>query len=204
MKKETDLTASQERFLRKQKKDVERFIAENGREPVSLDFDTEKYMTSSRSIQRRLGGLVNLRNLLGLEVKDFTKGSERVKKAKVSMDDCQKDESDLFKQLLSVYTQKNVSSPTKVFLYRGVTADLRLDHEGVTYLIDIFKPNSKPSFLSCVRIKNKKYLQEGESFYIKPVQFLYVCMNEEVMVQMDNPIPILSITEFKKRFLNDN
>ena len=118
------------------------------------------------------------------------------------MDDCLKDETELFIQLLEKYTRKNVSSPARIFQNRGFTADFRLDIDDTIYLIDLFKPNTTHSFKGCVYAKNKKYLLNEESLYVEgQVKFLYVCVNEDVMVEIDNPIPVMSLTDFKKKFL---
>lgn len=189
--------------LPKYTKAVHRFIKENDREPTAIDFDTVGYLPSSRTLQRLYGGLPRFRKEVGLKINNFTKGKERTKKAKVSMDDCLKDETELFLDLLKKYTRKNVSSPARIFQGRGFTADIRLDIDDTIYLIDIFKPNSTHSFKGCVHAKNRKYLLDEESFYIEgDVKFLYVCVNDEVMVPINNPIPVMSLLEFRNKFLS--
>jgi len=53
-----------------------------------------------------------------------------------------------------------------------------------------------------VAAKNKKYLLDEERAYITPMKFLYVCVNEDVMVPVNNPIPVMSLREFKEKFLS--
>lgn len=189
------------KYLEKYTKQVNEFIRINGHEPTAIDFDTNKDLPSSRTIQRSYGGLPKFRELLGLKIKDFTKGEHRSKKAKQSMDDCYKDETKLFLNLLKKYGEEKVSSPARVFLNNGVTADFRLITKEATYLIDVFKPNTIHSFRSCIHIKNKKYLVNEQSFYNDPIKFLYVCVNEDVFLPIKNEIEVISLSEFKKRFL---
>ena len=185
------------------KRAVDKFISIHKREPTAIDFDNTDYLPSARTIQRRYGGLKPFRLSVGLNTIDFTTGAARAVKAKLSTSQSMKDETKLFKALVSKYNIKNVSSPAKIFAYRGLTADIRLDIDNTTYLIDVFKPNTTHSFLGCVRIKNKKYLQEEHTLYPdRIIKFLYVCVNEEVMIPMKNPIPILSLEQFKKQFLS--
>ncbi len=181
---------------------VERFVAEKGYEPTAIDFDDTDYLPSSRTLQRKYGGLPRFRELVGLKTMDFTKGSARALKAKKSMDDSLVDETLLFIDLLKKYGEDKVSSPARIFANRGITSDFRLKVDGISYLIDVFKPNSIHSFKGCINIKNRKYLANEEIMYDHPVKFLYVCVNEEVMVPINNPILVMSLTEFRKKFLS--
>lgn len=195
------MTEKQTQTLEQYKRDILQFIKDNGREPTAIDFDTEKTLPSARTIQRICGGLKNLRTDMGLNTKDFTKGLPRQKKAKKSMDDCIKEETELFIELLAKYGEDAVSSPTKVFLWRGITADFRFKHKNTTYIVDVFKPNTTHSFRGCVGHKNRKYDMSQESYFVDPVEMLFVCLNEEVMVPIKNRIPVISIGEFRERFL---
>lgn len=181
---------------------VEKFITINGYEPTSLDFDNTDYLPSARTIQRKYGGLPQFRQRIGLKTIDFSKDATRSLKAKQSMEDCFKDENALFQDLLKQYGEDKVSSPVRVFARRGYTADIKLTMDGFSYLIDIFKPNSTHSFKACIAAKNKKYLLDEEMSYQTPIKFLYVCVNEDVMVPIpNNPIEILSIQQFREKFL---
>lgn len=187
--------------VQKYKLAIERFITEKGHEPTALDFDSTDYLPSARTIQRKYGGLPKFRSQLGLNTMDFTKGSVRAKKAKQSMDDCLIDETELYKLLVKKYGVKNVSTPARIFANCGMTADFRLDIGNTIYLIDVFKPNSTHSFKGCVAIKNKKYLKDEESMYTGyNIEFIYVCVNEDVMVPIKNKIPVMSLSSFKAKF----
>ena len=194
--------------LPKYKESVQRFINENHREPTALDYDSVEYLPSSRTLQRNFGGLSKFRELIGLKTKNFTTGKARAKKAKQSMDDCLEDETRLFKLLQEKYSRKNVSSPVRIFSNRGYTADIRIDmdEENTIYLVDIFKPNTVHSFKGCIRMKNRKYLLDEEISFTRDkgekIQFLYVCVNEAVMVPVKNPIPVISLRQFEEKFLS--
>ena len=180
---------------------INRFKNENGREPTALDFDSTDYLPSSRSIQRLYGGLKAFRTEHNMETVDFTKGDARRIKATKSTADATKIETELFIRLIAKYGQNKVSSPSKVFQWSNITADFRIYHRNKTYLVDVFMPNSKHSFAGCVRSKNAKYLQPLDSFYLNPVEILYVCLNESVMYNIKNPVPILTFKQFEKKFL---
>ena len=55
----------------------DRFIAENGRLPTAPEVDKTEYLPSARQIQRRFGGLRQLRRLLNYEITDFGSGRSR-------------------------------------------------------------------------------------------------------------------------------
>lgn len=188
--------------LPKYKAAVEKFITEKGYEPTAMDYDDTNYLPSSRTIQRKFGGLSKFRELAGLKTLDFTKGKERSNKATKSMNDCLEDETTLFIDLLKKYGEEKVSSPARIYAFKGHTADFRIIKGHTSYLVDVFKPNSVQSFKGCINIKNRKYLKEQQSFYTEPVKFLYVCVNEEVMVPLKSEIEIISLKEFRKRFLS--
>ena len=180
---------------------LKRFINEKEREPTAIDFDNTDYLPSARTIQRTYGGLRQFRLLNGMKTIDFTKGKMRAKKAAKSNSDSLKDETKLFIELLKKYGEEKVSSPVRIYADSGHTADFRIKKDGISYIVDVFKPNSSRSFKGCVNIKNRKYLQKKQSFYTVPVKFLFVCVNEDVMVPLKNEIPVLSLSEFRKMFL---
>jgi hypothetical protein len=188
--------------LEQHKAQVAQFIKENNYEPTAIDFDNTDYLPTSRTIQRRYGGLPNFRKLIGLKTTDFTKGKARTKKAKTAMDKCLLEETKLFQELLIKYGSNNVSSPAKLFLNNLKTVDFKIEKDGKIYLIDVFYPNTKESFESCVNIKNKKYHTNEQSFYTVPVEIILVCLNDDVVYEIKRPLKTISISEFRKTFLS--
>lgn len=60
----------------------ERFFKEFSRYPTAEDFDNYPYLPSARQIQRAFGGLVELRDKLGLEIVNYGSGDHRSKSAR--------------------------------------------------------------------------------------------------------------------------
>ena len=54
-----------------------KFAVEYGHPPTSLEIDKYPHLPSSRQLQRRFGGLPNIRGKLGLNITDYTKGEIR-------------------------------------------------------------------------------------------------------------------------------
>ncbi len=188
--------------LEQHKAQVERFIKENNYEPTAIDFDNTDYLPTARTIQRRYGGLPAFRKAIGLITSDITKGKARSKKAKKAMDKCLLEETKLFQELLVKYRSNRVSSPAKLFLNNLKTVDFKIEKDGKIYLIDVFYPNTRESFESCVNIKNKKYNTKEESFYTVPVEIILVCLNDKVVYEIKRPLKTISISEFRKTFLS--
>src|SRR4030042_2547087 len=61
------------------KEGLEKFYKEFGKYPTALDIDKYPYLPSSRQIQRKFGGLPNLRKSLNIQDLDYTKGNLRRK-----------------------------------------------------------------------------------------------------------------------------
>lgn len=63
--------------LEKVREGFEKFYKLHNRYPTAYDVDDFDFLPSSRQIQRKFGGLVNLRKELGLKVKNYGQGKER-------------------------------------------------------------------------------------------------------------------------------
>lgn len=62
---------------------MEKYYNEFGRYPTAHDIDLYPYLPSSRQIQRRFGGLPELRKQLGIQITDYTRGRTRSNKAAI-------------------------------------------------------------------------------------------------------------------------
>ena len=69
---------TRERFtLENLKQGLERFNKENGHYPSAEEIDGCSYLPSSRRIQQKFGGLISLRDIIGLKETDYRTGSQR-------------------------------------------------------------------------------------------------------------------------------
>ena len=64
------------------KEGFEKFFKEHGHYPTATEIDICSYLPASRTLQRRFGGVVGLRQALKLDILDFTRGEIRSEKAK--------------------------------------------------------------------------------------------------------------------------
>ncbi len=136
---------------------VERYIAEHGSMPTSQDFDECVYLPSARQIQRRFGGLVALRKLLGYGDMDYTKGELR-KRISTDLNATGIIAEDFFEPILYerfgepyVHVQKRYYKGTKnrydFFVYA----------RNLCFGVDIFTTNSKRGINKNIWHKVERY-----------------------------------------------
>jgi len=65
--------------LEKTKEGFDKFYNEFGRYPTAFEVDDFDFLPSSRQIQRIFGGLISLRNQLGLSIENYSSGKSRSK-----------------------------------------------------------------------------------------------------------------------------
>lgn len=172
---------------------IEEFFKRHGKYPTATEFDLFEHLPSSRQIQRRFGGLIELRKTLSLKgQKDYTKGdhsSKRAKKINKRSHTLEKKVYDYLKDRFGVefvhreylFTDDG-RSRTDFFVY---------DLDG-NFSVDVFYPRDRHSLIGCLNSKLSKY---GNNLLLQyPVIFL----------QMNNDIDegvIKNILENKKKSL---
>jgi hypothetical protein len=204
------------------KEAVQLFIKTNGREPHYKDFTTQNNLPSIRQIQRRFGGLPELRKDLGLTILDHTKGTIRSQMAKKIQENCSKYEAELINKLFKKHHDpidfnKTVTRhyayqqylPDKGH-YVNIASDVGLTDRVAKHviLIDFFFPTDMHSFGGCVRSKRKKLRDHPVSLFNCTHEVLFVCVNPDISqdtidttgINTDG-ITVLSLDTFKQRFL---
>ena len=155
----------------------EEFFKEYGHYPTSQEIDSYQYLPTSRSIQRQHGGLVALRNALGLGGQDdYRSGvhsSERSLKIGRRANETE--------QVVYVYLCNKFA---KEFVHREFffTDDARTrvdffvyDKEG-NFCVDVFYPKDKRNLTGCLNSKLLKYTPER----MLPYPTIFLQMNSEI------------------------
>jgi len=190
--------------LAKHKKAVLHFLATYHREPTYLDFNENKKLPHSRTIQRTYGGLISFRKLLGLKITDYTKGEARSKLSKNLSQTNKKEELEFYKIMVKKYGRENVLKQPYLFSESAHRADIGLYKDDYFYLIDIFNPKTVDSFKGCVRVKNNKLKDKTVDMYpgLK-IRHIFVCMNNGLHgTYVKTPHSIVFYFQFKKDFLD--
>jgi len=178
-----------------------------GQYPTAKEIDDFEYLPSSRSIQRSFGGLVNIREQLGLSGPlDHTKGKTRSAKAQEADKRAKVYEEEFFNFLSTHFSEMRVHEH-KVVRPGDVSCDFFIytsDVEGV--ILDLFYAADIINVSKVVNIKYKKYIAVKY-----PVLFIVVgnekISQQEIDRMIENrkiPLPsfmkVINETVFKENF----
>lgn len=181
------------------KTSIERFIHEHGREPRHQDFNTCPYLPTARTIQRRFGGLPQLRQALGLKTIEYGKGDMRRKTARKANKRATEYEQAIFTQLYERYHDSEGERytvrragpyqkfPTQGERWSETRSDIEMyDNERGHYeFFDMFFPSDEYSFVGCVGLKRRK-LEKAPVVVDDTATYrvTFVCMNPKITQEM--------------------
>lgn len=139
------------------KEGFESFFKEHGRYPTAHEIDRYSRLPSSRQIQRRFGGLEEIRKTLGLQITNFTKGAVRSAKAKAVGDRGLVSEKQIQQILLNKFGETFVHEQKPFNNYERGRLDFYVYTKQESFGIDVFYPNDKDSFIGCINSKQRLY-----------------------------------------------
>jgi hypothetical protein len=185
---------------------MDRFHEECGRYPTAQEFDSCSYLPSSRTIQRKFGGLIKLRQDLGLEVIDYTKGKPRSIKAKESIEKNKKNESLVYEELLKYFSEPFIHQQKTYYL--NTRSDFYIYNKTNNFHVDVLETSTFHNFVGIINIKNSKYRNTKEKVYYvlisKDADSLIKEFNLKRKKYMDtnpifNHIEVLTLDQFKSK-----
>jgi len=137
---------------------LEEFYKLNKRYPLALEIDRYPLLPSSRQVQRKFGGLKELRRFLGLpeEDLDYTKGKIRSNVAKIIGERGKNFEKEIYALLVTKFGEIFVHQQKPFNNYKS-RADFFIYAKDYKFGIDVFYPKDLHSFVCCVNIKEKTY-----------------------------------------------
>lgn len=136
---------------------VRRFMEEHGgRFPMSTEFDEYDYLPSCRSIQRSFGGLIALKNTLGISYPNYHQGIRRQELAhKVGIRGIQI-EDQLGLALVARFGEFAVHFQSRMAGCRE-RLDFIVYYDGGKFGVDIFYAENRASLTGSIVIKQHKY-----------------------------------------------
>lgn len=195
---------------------------ELGHEPTAQEIDRCPYTPSSRQIQRRFGGLKDLRQSAGFAVFDHTSGATRAQKAHR----INQRSNEYHQQVINRLFEKHhnpVTSQTSVVreyayqqwlpdagYYKNIACDVAVIDGAQSHitLIDFFFPQDSYSFGGCVRQKHAKLRRYPVSLFGYDHTVLFVCMNPAFdesyiakIYQQRGGVEVISYQKFQELFL---
>lgn len=159
------------------KSGLESFLCEYGHYPTSQEIDQYELLPSSRQIQRRFAGLVNLRGILKLPCpEDFTKGEYSSKRAKMIGLRAHDKEKEVYKYLTSRFGTAFVHREYFFTDDSRARTDFFIHCKDGNFSVDVFFPRNRANFINCLNSKMRTYSSQLMLQY--PVIFLMV--NDEI------------------------
>ncbi len=145
--------------LEKLKKGVESFYKEYGHYPTALEIDAYPLLPSSRQIQRIFGGLVTMRQSLGLGGQnDFTKGQYSSERAHTIGKRAHKIEKELYDYLVGVFGNMRVHREFFFSDDKRNRVDFYIyDKNDKNFSIDIFYPANLRTLAGCLNSKMRTH-----------------------------------------------
>ncbi|MDP3726375.1 MAG: hypothetical protein Q8R36_04225 [bacterium] len=154
----------------------QKFYEIHGRYPTSREIDVFEYLPSSRSIQRRFGGLVSVREALGLNTSfDLRTGEHSSKRAKEISVRAHKIEKEVYDYLINIFGIEFVHREYFFTDDRRTRTDFFVYCKNRNFSVDVFFPKDRHNFIGCLNSKMKTYKDVGTLQY--PVIFLQMNKN---------------------------
>lgn len=146
------------------KEGFERFFSENGRLPITPEIDKLDYLPSSKQLQRRFGGVKELRKILGYKDVDFGSGKHRRKIAIRINKRGRESELDLEKKLREKFGEVFVHTE-RIFDKSKNRVDFYVYTPSGNFGIDIFYTNTIKDLQKNINLKIDKYHNFTEPLY---------------------------------------
>ena len=156
---------------------LEHFYNENKRYPTASEVDTYPYLPSSRSIERRFGGLVGLRQNLKLETQvDLRSGKHSAERASKINRRAHGVELRVYEFLQNIFGKEFVHREYFFTDDRRTRADFFVYDIKKGFCVDVFYPNDRRNLIGCLNSKLLKYHTE----YMRQYPVIFLQMNEGI------------------------
>lgn len=189
------------------KRGFEKFYEMHGHYPASHEIDTFEYLPTSRSIQRKFGGLIRTREELGLNTSfDLRTGEHSSKRAKKINARAHKIEKEIYDYLVDIFGVEFVHREHFFTDDRRTRTDFFIYCKNGNFSVDVFFPKDRHNFIGCLNSKMKTYRDINMLKY--PVIFLQMNENmsgeeiREILARKKNKLHkyqcVMILGEFKK------
>ncbi len=168
------------------KEGLEKFFNEHGRYPTSTDIDEYPHLPTTRTLERRFGGLVKVRETLKLKQDyDLRKGSHSSERAFIINKRAHKTEQTVYDYLLKRFGKEFIHREYLFTDDARTRADFFVYDNKKGFCVDVFYPNSTRNLGVCVNAKLQKY-RSTDALLEYPVIFLQ--MNKDIKQETINEL----------------
>ena len=98
-----------------------------------------------------------LREIIGLEITDYTKGKTRADKSRACVVESEETQNEIYEILVKKFGKMSVHRESPYGDNSKERSDFEVYHKKGIFYIDAFHPSSKQSFFSCLNFKIKRY-----------------------------------------------
>ncbi|MFA6524654.1 MAG: hypothetical protein WCT33_00110 [Patescibacteria group bacterium] len=122
------------------------YYKENNRWPVASDMKNCTYLPTVKTLERKFGGITNIRKELGLTETNYTKGATRSRKSKILWDRGFNAEQEVYVVLNDYYHEPFVHNQARVVVDdTTLKVDFIVYHKNGKYAVDVFFPDTEIS-----------------------------------------------------------
>ncbi|MBI4135117.1 hypothetical protein HY477_00050 [Candidatus Uhrbacteria bacterium] len=136
-----------------------KFFADNKRWPVAADMRLCPYLPNVKTLERKFGGIRNVRHIMGIDVVDFSSGESRSKIAKTIGARGFQAEEQMYELLVKRFHEPFVHGQARVVVNStSLNVDFLVYHKAGKFAVDILYPDSDPYRISNnLHMKYKTY-----------------------------------------------
>lgn len=159
------------------KEGLDRFYAEYKKFPTSTEIDSYKYLPSSKTIQRRFGGLIVFRSTHKVKGQaDFRSGEHSRQRAFKISKRAHLMEAKVYKYLQNVFGREFVRRKYFFTNDKRTRADFFVYDSDKGFCVDLLHPSSRQNLVGCLNRKLDKQLDK----YVSRYPLIYLQMNDEI------------------------
>ncbi|MCX6712950.1 MAG: hypothetical protein NTY66_01945 [Candidatus Vogelbacteria bacterium] len=156
---------------------LEEYRKNNSRYPTAPEVDRFPYLPSARSIERRFGGMIGLRQKLKLDSQsDFRSGKHSSERAHLINNRAHKTENIVYEFLIGKFGREFVHREYFFVDDKRTRADFFIYDKNGSFCVDVFYPANRRNLTGCLNHKLKKY----RSDHMKKYPVIFLQMNEEI------------------------
>jgi hypothetical protein len=194
--------------LEKVRQGLERFYKEHSRYPTSREIDLYEFLPTSKTIQRKFGGLVMTRKELKTEgPDDFRKGSYSSERATIINKRAHEIEKEVYTYLSQTFGREFVHREYFFSDDRRTRTDFFVYCKNGNFLVDVFYPKDRYNLIGCLNSKMKTYsgaISVGEYpvFFLMMNNYITEGDIEQILNNKKNKLAknqrVVSYDQFKK------
>lgn len=156
---------------------LEHFYEQHKHYPTAPEIDTYAYLPSARTIERSFGGIIKLRESLGLDAQyDLRTGAHSRERAYKINKRSNILEREVYEFLIKIFSKEFVHREFFFLDDKRTRADFFVYDKDQGFCIDVFYPSDKRNLVGCLNSKLAKY----NCIYMQEYPIIFLQMNKDI------------------------